>query len=504
MFTAACGADGNESPADPLGTPEGGGVLRLTLSTDPPTLDPFTSSNYAIAWGNLLSALYDPLVWSDLSTGSVHPHLAESLTPDATARVWTLTLRSGVVFSDGEPLDAAAVKSNWDMHADPKSGSAYASGAVGLKLTVADTLHLRIELPVPNANFDRTVANGLNYMVAPKTLGDPVALRTAPIGAGPFVLAAREAGKSLTLRRNPRYWQPGKPYLDGIDVRILAPERTVPAAVADHEADLGEVIDPVQVRDAKKRKLGVLALDLNGGLMVVFNTRRPPFNDPAARQAVVDSLSAAEMNDRFHEGLGTPAKGVFDGTSPLANIQLAPHENDPAQARAAFDRLTAAGSRPLAFSFLTVGAASGTVDGEALYIQQHLQQFPGVKVNVQITDLGRLTPRLLAGDFDMALSALWMTDPEPNLYDFLRPGTPTNVSGYADSAVTDAMSAARRTTDLEARREAYTRVQIQLNQDLPFWVYQEAVNAVVFDPRVTGIQTVGDGVVLFDRIGFRR
>ncbi|MGA4544181.1 hypothetical protein ACPA54_29750 [Uniformispora flossi] len=71
-------------------------------------------------------------------------------------------------------------------------------------------------------------------------------------------------------------------------------------------------------------------------------------------------------------------------------------------------------------------------------------------------------------------------------------------------ATTRRRRAARRTTDLEARREAYTRVQIQLNQDLPFWVYQEAVNAVVFDPRVTGIQTVGDGVVLFDRIGFRR
>ncbi|MDI2129416.1 ABC transporter substrate-binding protein [Yinghuangia seranimata] len=503
VSVAACGSGDTGTP-NAFGTPTSGGALRLALIADPPALDPFTASNFAVAWGNLLSAIYDPLVWSDPTTGAVRPHLAESLTPDNTARVWTLTLRPGVEFSDGAPFDAAAVKANWELHADPKTGSAYAAGAVGLKLTVSDALHLVIELPSPNANFDRAVASGLNYIASPRALGDLTALRTHPVGAGPFVLAGRDPGKSLTLRRNPRYWQPGRPYLDEIDAQVQLPGRTVPDAIDAGDADLGEVTDPAVEKAAKKAGLGLVSLNLNGGLMVVFNTRKAPFNDPAARQAVVDSMSANEINDRFHQGAGTPAHGIFDSTSPLANIQLAPRENDPEKARAAFDRLTSGGTRPFVFSFMTTGSTPGTLEEETLYMQQQVQRFPGVTMRAESVDVATLTRRLIAGDFDMALSALWMNDPEPNLFDFLRPGSPANLTGYTNPVVTEAMNAARLTTQTDQRYDAYLRAQVQLNKDLPFWVYQEAVNDVVFGPRVTGVEVLGDGVLLFDRVGFRR
>ncbi|MCF2533579.1 ABC transporter substrate-binding protein [Yinghuangia soli] len=502
VAVGACGSGGGRAP-DAFGTPQPGGVLRLGIIADPPALDPFTASNFAIAWGNLLSAIYDPLVWSDPNTGTVQPHIAESLVSDATAKVWTLTLRPGVEFSDGAPFDAAAVKANWELHADPKTGSSYASGAVGLRLTVADPLHLAIELPSPNANFDRAVASGLNYIASPRALGDLAALRVDPVGAGPFVLAAREPGKSLTLRRNPRYWQPGRPLLDEIDARVQAPGTTVSTAIDAGDVDLGEITDPAVADAAKRMGLGTLGLNLNGGLMVVFNTRRPPFDDPAARQAVVDSLSAGEINERFHEGAGTPANGIFDSASSLANLQLRPRENDADQARQAFERLTAAGTRPLEFSFMTTGSTPGTLEPETLYMQQQVQRFAGVKMHAESVDVVTLTRRLITGDFDMALSALWMNDPEPSLFDFLRPGSPANITGYSDPQVTEAMTAARLSTRTDQRSEAYTKVQVQLNKDLPFWVYQEAVNTVVFGRKVTGIQVMGDGVVLFDRIGFR-
>lgn len=66
------------------------------------------------------------------------------------------------------------------------------------------------------------------------------------------------------------------------------------------------------------------------------------------------------------------------------------------------------------------------------------------------------------------------------------------------------MNDARLLVQMDARREQYTRVQLQLNKDLPFWVYQQAANAVVFDPRLTGIQPFADGVLLFDRLGLRK
>ncbi|MEU0936243.1 ABC transporter substrate-binding protein [Embleya sp. NPDC005971] len=500
LASTGCGPSGRHT-ADPAGTPKPGGTLRLAVLDDPVSLDPFSASNYAVAYGNLLSAIYDPLLWTDPVTGTVKPHLAQSFTPDNAARVWSLVLRPGVLFSDGTPFDAAAVKANWQIHADPSSGSGYTVGATNLKLTVKSPLLLTVELPSPNANFDQTVANSLAYVASPRTLGDPSSLRTRPVGAGPFVLAERSAGKSLTLRKNPRYWQPGRPYLDEIDVRVTPRATNVADAIAADRLDLAAISDPLSGKVAQDEHLGLVRLNLNGGLMIVFNTRRPPFDDPAARRAVVNSLDSQEMNRLLYDNAGTPARGVFDATTELANIQLSAAENQPEQARAAFLKLTAGGTRPFTFTHMVAGAP-GSANRTALYVQGRVQQYPNVHMKIDPVDTATLIRRLVAGDFDMAVSGLWMNDPEPVLYDFLRPGSPTNVSGYSNPEVVDAMTRARLATAPGVRREAYTHVQLQLNKDLPFWVYQEAANAVAFAPRVTGVQAYNDGVVLFDRLGF--
>lgn len=475
----------------------------MALGTDPTALDPFTTSNYAITYGNLLSAIYDPLVWTDPATGTVRPHVADSLTPDASARVWTLTLRPNVVFSDGTPFDAAAVKANWNKHADPSSHSAYALAAAGLKLTVVDPLRLSIELPEPNANFDRIIANGLNYIASPKAIGDLASLAAKPIGAGPFVLAERTPGKSLTLRKNPTYWQPGRPYLDAIDVEVSPPDKDLPSAIAADQTDVGTLTSPALIRQAEDKNLGLINLNLSGGTMLGFNTRKPPFNDPVARHAIADSLSSAEINQRFFQGLGTPAHGIFDTRVPYANAQLAAPENDAARAAAAFNTLTSGGRRPFEFTLLTVRDAPQSLDAVVRYVQQQVERFPAVHMRIETVDTATLIQRTLAGDFTVAVSGLWMNDPEPVLFDFLRPGSPANITGYADPEVTQAMNAARLLTAADARRIQYTRVQVRLNEDLPFWVFQEAANSVVFHPKVVGVVPYNDGVLLFDRIGLR-
>lgn len=502
LLTTACGSGGSES-ADGGATPRPGGVLRIAIPADPPGLDPFTTPAYAVAYGNILSAIYDPLVSADPATGTIRPHIAESLTPDPSARNWTLTLRSGVVFSDGQPFDAAAVRANWQAHAAPGTNSSGAIAATGLKLTVVDALHLAIELPEPNANFDRIVANNLNFIASPQALSDLPSLRVKPVGAGPFVLAERVGGERITLRKNPRYWQPGRPYLDQVDVRIAPSGKSLPRAVDDKDVDLAAFSDPAQAKEAGDKKLGVVRLQLNGGLMLIFNTRKPPFDDPAARQAVVLSFSAAEINRRFYQDLGTPAKGVFHSASSLANIQLAPRDNDEQAARAAFDKITTAGTRPMRFSLLIIGGGNDP-GSQAGYFQQQVQRFPGVQLRVEDVDTATLIRRTLSSQFDVAVSGLWMNDPEPVLFDFLRPGSATNLTGYSNPEVTAAMTAGRRAPDPQTRRAAYTRVQVRLNEDVPFWVYQEAANTIVFAPRVTGVEPFADGLVLFDRIGLRR
>ncbi|MCF2531106.1 ABC transporter substrate-binding protein [Yinghuangia soli] len=474
----------------------------MAIPADPGSLDPFTTPAYAVAYGNVLSAIYDPLVWADPATGTVQPNIAESLTADGDARVWTLTIRPNVAFSDGQPFDAAAVKANWLAHAEPATGSAGAVVAAGLKLTITAPLRLSIELPSPNANFDRAVANNLAYIASPRALADLNTLRASPVGAGPFVLAERKPGEQLTLRRNPRYWQAGRPYLDRLEFRVAPPGKSLPEAVDAGGIDLASFSDPMQAKEATDQELGVIRLSLSGGLMLAFNTRKPPFDNPATRRAVANSLSTAEINRRFFADAGTPAQGIFALASPLASPQLAAPNDDREAARAAFDTLTLGGTRPVRFSLLIVGGGQDP-NSQAGYIRQQVEQFPGVHLQIEDVDTPTLIRRTIAGDFDIAVSGMWMSDPEPVLYDFLRPGSPTNVSGYSNAVVTEAMNSGRLSTDTESRRAAYTRVQLRLNEDVPFWVYQEAASTVVFAPTVTGVQPYNDGLVLFDRVGLR-
>lgn len=482
----------------------------MTLPGEAASFDPTQTSFVNVADGSRMAAVYDQLVWTDPSTGSVQPKIAESLQFEGSPSTWVLRIRPGVKFSDGVPYDAAAVKANWMRHKDMSLRSFQfmaVTGVAQLDVDPKDPLVLRITLHSPNANFDRIVARNLSFNASPASLKPETvgSLRDKPVGAGPFLLKEWIPGQRQVYVRNPDYWQKdqGLPYLDELVIRVdIDVKRSVDGLGKD--SDFMVTVDPENIAVGRDRGLGVEELRLNGGAMVLFNNLKGPFADPKARKAMALALSGREINEKFYTSTGTPAKGIFNSSSPLASIQLAAPENDPAEAQRLFDEVTANGTKPLTFTYIAPSAPT-TVE-VAQFIQQKLSAYRGVTMKIQQVDIPTYIRTVRQGSdaWSAAVGQQWIEDPEPGIYDMLYSKSLGNSAGYNNPAVDAALDDARRSTDTQARRDAYTRVQVRINEDMPFWVYQEATSAALYTSKVTGLSLYNDGLIHWDKIGVKK
>jgi peptide/nickel transport system substrate-binding protein len=511
LLATACGGDSDVSPAS-QGTPKAGGELTITLPGDLINFDPARSSYENVTDGSRMSALYDVLLWTDPATGSVRPQMAESMASnDSKGENWTLRLRPNIKFSDGTALDAEAVRFNWQRHLELTPPTNFAGSVAQIKtmaVSKTDPLQLDITLKEANANFDRTVSKNLNFIGSPTAIkaGGQDGLTKAPVGAGPFMLESYTKGQSLVLKRNDKYWQADKglPYLDRV---TFLPDIDIQRAIADTDKgkyDMTVTVDPFGLATAKDKGLGTQEINLNGGSMVLFNTTTPPFNNRDARLALAYALSGTEINDQVYGGKGKPARGLFNALSPLANIQLAAPENNPQKAAELFDKVTQNGTKKLEFTYIV--PSSPLTEQVARLMQSKLSAYRGVTMNIKSVSIADyiMTVRPQQPTWQAAVGTQWIDDPEPAIYDLLRSSSQRNNSGIKNAEMDAALETARKTTDPEARRDAYTKVQRLLNQEMPFWVYQEAVCAAVFRSKVTGVQLYNDGLILWDRIGLRK
>jgi len=485
----------------------------MGLPADVISFDPLTGSYDNVADGSRMSALYDVLLWTNPVTGSVYPQMAESMVGDRTGVNWELRLRPGIVFSDGTPLDAAAVRFNWDRTL--QAGTARESSTnpsvkqiATMEVDPADPLVLDIALNTRNANFDRSVAKSLNFIASPTAIKEagPDGLRARPVGAGPFVVDSYSKGEPLVLRRNDRYWQADKglPHLDKVtfvpegDVQKIIPK------MKDGDFDLTVTVYAADLGTAEEADLEVERLYLNGGGMIQFNTKVGPFKNRDARLAVAYALDSAEINEQVYRGRGVEARGLFSESSPLANIQISAPQSNPDKAAELFAKVTANGTKPLEFGYTVPG--SPLSEQTARLMQARLNAYPGVRMTIDTVSIADYVAKVRPGksSWQSTVGQYWIDDPEPLLYDLLYSGSSRNMTGISDRGIDSALTVARQSTDPTARRDAYTRVQLALNREMPFWVYQEAVAAAIFRSRVTGVQLFNGGLILWDRIGLRK
>src|SRR4051794_2763883 len=189
-----------------------GGSATMGIFSDTSGLDPAVSSGGGETGGTELAAIYDTLMQWNPETGDYEPRLAEKVESDAAFVQWTITLRAGVKFGNGDPFTAAAVAANFDRHKDAATKSPHRVLASLIKsTTVVDDLHLVVNLVDPWAEFPYLLsAQNLGLIPNPKVIAQlgPAAFNLAPVGAGagPYEVAQFVPNEKITLRAKTDYW----------------------------------------------------------------------------------------------------------------------------------------------------------------------------------------------------------------------------------------------------------------------------------------------------------
>src|SRR5438067_2657042 len=205
----------NPSVATPSPTPAiAGGTLRVAIAAEAASLDPWNDDASLVA----TRQIFETLVEVDPATSRITPALASGWQMTVDGAAWTVALRDGVRFHDGNALDAAAVVASFERGMTTR-GSAYralfADPAAILSVQAVDPRTVRFDLRAPFGPF-------LAHLAAPQA----AIARANGAGSGPFRASADALAPdgTLTLGRNDLYWRRdsgGKqlPYLDGLVFR---------------------------------------------------------------------------------------------------------------------------------------------------------------------------------------------------------------------------------------------------------------------------------------------
>jgi peptide/nickel transport system substrate-binding protein len=480
-----------------------GGTLTLYLTGDIQNLDPITMQNSGSTDAPPGSLVFDMLMYTDLKTSTVVPKTAESLT-STDALVWTLKLRPNIKFTDGTPYDAAAVKFNWQRLQDPKNAAARASQANTMaSMDVIDPLTLKITLKTKNAVFPGVVA------LIP-FIGSPTAFQQKgagfgndPVGAGPFILKQWVRDSQKTLVRNPNYWDAPRPYVDQVLIKLIFDtSQRMNTFFTSPGANLMYINTANDAKSATDRGAIPNTATLNGGTVIYFNLRKPPFNDIRARQAFTMAIDRNDLIKTLDSGLIPPMDSVFRHESPFYDPSITQIGYDPAKAQQLFDQLAQETGGPMNITLYTFG--SGNYPIAAQYIQATLNKMRNVKVSIDQAATATQVSRTTNGDFTVSNYGNPFDDPDPVWVGLFTCSGQSQYTGFCNAQYDADVDKQRTALDPKERVAALKDAQKIFYQQIPAWYYELRTNWVFSTPSVQDFAFANDGLELMDRMWIKQ
>ncbi|MCA3261289.1 MAG: peptide ABC transporter substrate-binding protein [Telmatospirillum sp.] len=448
-------------------TPRRGGTLNVGVVSDPVTLDPAFMASFFEVY--VFGTLHDTLlrITPDLQ---IEPGLATMTAVSPT--VMRFDLRPNLKFHDDTPLDAAAVKWNFDRIMNPATASLRRADLGPLtSVEVTGPLQVTMTLSTPFAPFPHVMGARAGAMVSPtaaQRLGADFGTQT--VGCGPFRLVRWTKNSELVLERFPGYWRPNQPLLDSIVYRPIPDETVRLTNLRSGALQLIDLVPPQAVAGLR----GAANISLRerpsiGWNAMSLNVTRAPFADVKVRQALMYAVDRDAINRVVYFQTGTPAFGPIPPAFGWAHdAAFKPFSYDPARAQAL---LREAGvSTPVPFSITVTN--SPLQIRLAQLIQAQANQ-AGFRAEIRQIDATSLITVLRGKDFDIAWSP-WSgrSDPDGNTFNMFTAGGPTNFTGYASEKTTELLREARVSSDQTRRAQLYREVQQQLAADAPLLFFQ--------------------------------
>ncbi len=322
---AACGSHAPQASA--TGDPVKGGRITVGVSIDAGCIDPH--QNTAIAAQEMLGQTVDRLTDQDPETGEIVPYLAERWDVAQDGRSYTFHLREGATFSDGAPVDAAAVKGSFDaLVAMGAKASNAAQVLVGFSEAQAiDGRTVRISFAQPNAQFLQATSTAAFGIVSPATAAETAEARCANgvVGSGPFVLDGYSKNDQLRLKQRAGYsWgssarsNKGEAYLDEVVFQVIPEPGVRAGSLTSGTIQLAYAIPDQSVPTLEAAGQQLLVKPYPGmPVSAVFNMASPIASDPAVREAVMLAVNRDDIGAVVGTG-GAPAYAYLSASTPGA------------------------------------------------------------------------------------------------------------------------------------------------------------------------------------------
>ncbi len=472
-------------------TPQNGGTLSIGLDAETDGWNP-TSSEWAGASYYVAQTIFDPLCSYD-AAGQPHPYLAKSVTPNATYTVWTIGLRPGISFSNGQPLNAAAVVLQLTM----AKASALVGQALGpmVKAVATNNLTVTVDMSQPWVAFPAVLASQVGFIAAPAQLkASGNAATNDPIGSGPFIFKQWIQGSTLTVTRNPNYWRKGLPHVNEIVFRVITDPTTRLQALESNQIQFMYTTEASQIKTYLSSSAEEMVEQfVDEPAFIMLNTDAAPLNDLRVRQALEYATNQQEINQTISLGLGSVATEPYAPTSPWYVASGYPTSPNLTKAKAliASYKHSKGLSGPLKF---TLGCTDSGTNPEAMQLVQAQWQAIGVDVSLSYTEQATYINNAIFGSYqancwtqfgsiDPDLDATWWLSANAHPIGAVA----LNFARLSDTTTDRELEIGRSNPNPAVRKAAYGQVWKQFAIEAPYIWLGRAPDGLIFSPNVHGL-----------------
>jgi peptide/nickel transport system substrate-binding protein len=469
--------------------PRYGGELVIMVPSEPPSYDGHREGTFGTI--HPLAPHYNTLLRIDPAdrTGTRPvPDLADSWTISSDGLTYTFKLRQGVRFHDGSPMTSRDVKATYDKIIFPPGGViSFRKGTYQAVEAVEapDPQTVRFRLKWPEGSFLVNLASPFSWIFKADILARDVRwYETNVMGTGPFKFVEHVKGSHWVAKKNPDYWDKGKPYLDGYRALFISSSSAQVAALRGERAHaqfrgLSPVDRDILVQ-ALGSKIAVQESPWDCVSLVAFNHERKPFDDKRVRRALtlaLDRHAASRSLSRItvvKEVGGIQVPGTPWATPPAELEKLAGYGRDIVANRAEARRLLREAGVPdgFAFTFKNRGIPQ-PYEPVGIWLIDQWRQI-GLNVKQEVVEASVMVSVLRKGDFDVASDAQcsFVVEPDIDISKFQSVGvSDNNYARYKDPVLDDLFIKQARAVDPEERRRHLRAFEKRLLDEEAHYIY---------------------------------
>jgi peptide/nickel transport system substrate-binding protein len=466
--------------------PRYGGELILAVPSEPPSYDGHREETFGLI--HPIAPFYSLLLRVDPDDyNKIVGDLAEAWTVADNKLSYTFTIRKGVTFHDGSPVTAKDIKASYDKIIFPPEGvvsDRKGQYTVVEAIATPDDHTVSFRLKWPSASFLLSLASPWNFIYKADTLAkDMHRYEQNIMGSGPFMFVEHVRGSHLVGKRNPNYWDKGKPYLEGYRAIFISDTAARVAALKGERAHVEfRGLAPKQ-RDEIVKALGskvtVQESPWDCILLVTMNHEQKPFDDKRVRRALslaLDRYEGSRVLSKIaivKEVAGVQVPGTPYATPPEELAKLAGYGTDIEASRQEARRLLKeAGAEGLSFTFKNRGIPM-PYEPLGIWLIDQWRKI-GVNVNQEVIEAAAYYKVLRGGEHDVAMDFQcgYIVDPDLDLYKFLSVDrNPANYGRYTDRVLDELYDKQSSATDPEERKRRIRDFEKRLLDEEVRYIY---------------------------------